>query len=134
MNKKYRYNTIYVRREMPFVKKNDKRYKEYADFKSLHGFSPDECWNLDTTIMEFALPRLRYFRTHTVGYPSDIKTMDKWRRILDSMIFSFEHIPKYGFFLTGEQEKKLGMDSETYRKKAKRGIELFRKYFLGLWW
>ena len=134
MKKIYNYNTRYIRKGLPLLKSDDKRYESYSKFKERHGFSPDECWNLDETIMEFALPRLRYFRNHTVGYPTSIKSFKKWKEILDKMIFSFESIPKYGFYLSEENEKKLEMDSDTYRKKANEGIRLFGKYFLGLWW
>ena len=47
---------------------NNRRRKKWL---KQHGeyINPRECGNLDCTFAEFALPRLKYFKTHTLGYP-----------------------------------------------------------------
>src|SRR5574343_104314 len=70
------------------------KISNYSQFKKKHGFSPDECWNLDSTLANFLLPRLKYFRKKTFGFPSSLKTIEKWKATLDDMIWTFEEISK----------------------------------------
>ena len=48
-----------------------------------------ELWNLDHTIIEFLVPRLKAFRERTDSYPGDI-TEEEWDNILDKIITGLE--------------------------------------------
>ena len=37
------------------------------------GWNDSDCWNLDNTIAEFTLPRLKKLRETTTGYPSELQ-------------------------------------------------------------
>ena len=75
------------------------------------GFNPEECWSLDYTIAEFILPRLKYFRKVTCGYPGCLNSMDEWYEILDN-------------------------HEERYKRdeRVENGLMLFAEYFGGLWY
>ena len=133
--KKYYYNTQYVsKRPTRFLNKKDKRYKGYVAFKERHGFSPDECWNLDDTMAEFLLPRLRYFRNHTIGYPRLIKSFEQWTAILDKIIWSFEQRLKHGWLPKDEYLQEIGLSRDVYEKRYRQGLKLFGKWWEALWW
>lgn len=94
---------------------------------------PTELWNLDITLAEFALPRLRQFRKETIdphtvyGFPSNL-TLEEWVVILNKIIFSFEMVAnKFG------DEP---FDKVVYAKhelKYNEGMNLFKEYFRELW-
>lgn len=44
-----------------------------------------ELYNLDHTIIEWLVPRLKAFKERTTGYPGDI-TEEEWDNILDKII------------------------------------------------
>ena len=66
-----------------------KKHGEYVN--------PRECWNLDCTFADFALPRLKYYKKHTLGYPGreGAETPEKWDKVLDEMIIAFQYITEY---------------------------------------
>jgi len=119
-----------------------------------------DTWNVDHTLSMIALPLLKKFREMTQGAPcvdfedvprslrpseeeilhyketgeSDDKWFDRWDWILGEMIFAHEHI------VSDEWEDKYhsedGFDVEGYKKisdRRQRGLELFGKYYTGLW-
>ena len=93
--------------------------------RCIRGFDDSELWSLDGTITTFILPRLRVFRKSTQSYPSDLKNIDNWYKILDKMIKSFEY---------NKSDWSGGIG--TYRKKRKEydeGMQLFAKYYGHLW-
>jgi hypothetical protein len=110
-----------------YIDKKDKRYKKYVKQLKRDGFSNTETWGLYSVIAEFVLPRLKRFKEITICYPMDL-TMDKWRAILDKMIFSFDWI------LTNDELKLNQNQLNIGYKKCDEGIELFSKYFRDLWW
>lgn len=44
-----------------------------------------ELYNLDHTIIEWLVPRLKVFKERTTGYPGDV-TEEEWDNILDKII------------------------------------------------
>lgn len=96
---------------------NPERVEEYKKQRIERGFDDTECWNLDTTILQFVLPRLKRFRECTIGYPPEFKTLEEWQECLDKMIVAIEHI----------------IDN-TNDEKDYENFELFKKYFFNLWW
>ena len=109
------------------IKKCKKRMKKYRKQYQKFGFDATETWNLDSTIAQFIVPRLKYFRKNLVGYPGDL-TEKKWYKILDKMIFSFEvTLNNYDYFDCTKYKSK-----KRY-KKVQKGFALFGKYFMNLW-
>lgn len=86
------------------------------------GWDDSVTWNLDWQIATFVLPRLRRFREVTIAYPPEI-TFEEWQSIIDKMIFALEWHSK----------DTIDRDIEDY-SKVQEGMELFGKYFGGLWW
>ena len=94
------------------------------------GWSDKDTWNLDYTIAEFALPRLRRFKEVTNGYPGELSE-ELWDEILDKMIFSLEYTVKE-FRMEDEYTDLEFLKSQG--EKVQEGLELFGKYFRDLWW
>ncbi len=107
----------------------NKRWWKFRWQKLTRGWNDSDTWNLDHTIAEFVLPRIKRFKEITISYPGHLDK-DSWNKILDQMIFSFEAIlnewnlnePK----MTVEERKE-------YDKKVQEGLDLFGKYFRDLW-
>lgn len=105
-------------------------------FRIKHGFWASDLWSLDCSIAKFVLPRLKNFRENLCGYPgNDEMTLEKWEDIIDSMIFSLDHIVRD---LTDDSycDDCREWDAEkvsTHFEKVQHGCELFGKYFQNLW-
>jgi hypothetical protein len=91
--------------------------------KKKYGCTNIETWNLDTTMAQFILPRLKRYKTLSNGYPNGL-TEKKWNQILDKMIYSME------FYANERQFEDKGPDW----KRVNEGTELIGKYFGNLWW
>ena len=91
-------------------------------FRMRHGFWPNECWNLDVTFAKFILPRLKHYRDYTYAYPYPL-TEDEWDECLLRMIETFEWIASPEYY-DCDQEK---------TEQAQKDLELFAKYYMGLW-
>ena len=52
-------------------KLSDTRWETFKEQRIKQGFDETECWNLDATICKFIIPRLQYFKDHTICYPED---------------------------------------------------------------
>jgi hypothetical protein len=84
------------------------------------GFDDRETWDLDVTIAEFVLPRLRRFKNVTKCYPSGM-TEEEWHEMLDGMILAFEWIA------TSREA--------TYKPdNVHSGLRDFGDYYFDLWW
>ena len=46
--------------------------------KVRRGYSDDELWNLDATIAEWIVPRLKTFKEKNCGYPIDVSSKEEW--------------------------------------------------------
>ena len=93
---------------------SEKDVNRLAKFKQQRierGFDDTECWNLDTTIAQFVLPRLKHFKENTNGYPGndEIPTFEKWNEVLDKMIYAFDHIVNEDKY-DEEKQKRHGVD------------------------
>lgn len=92
----------------------------------IYGFSDCDLWNLDFTLAKYILPRLiKFKKINRMSYPSCFKSSEEWHNILDKMIFSFNYIAND----RNSDLKNILKDS----KKVQKGLELFGKYFQGLW-
>lgn len=95
--------------------------------KLTRGFTDEEIWNLDYTAAEWLIPRLKYLKENTCGYPPDLKTFEEWQEILQKMIDAFE-IYIREFETTDVSQLK------TENEIIEEGMQLFGKYFRALWW
>jgi hypothetical protein len=107
----------------------------------------DSCmWSLDHHLAKLILPRLKLFRQQPHGCPagssagsSDIcfhptdaegdPDLAAWDEKLDKMVYAFEYIASGKSW---EYEMTLEQEAAEDRKVAE-GLELFGKYFRGLW-
>jgi hypothetical protein len=115
------------------------------------GFDDRECWNLNTTIAKFLIPRLKVFKTNTHTFPSEI-SLEEWDIALLQMIDAFELYildnddlnyddVKIEFDEKGhlqitkdpDKEKVRNTIIESRRKRIEDGLNLFREYFYDLW-
>ena len=88
------------------------------------GFNPSETWSLDYSIAKFVLPRLKYFKKTSKGWPAIFKTQEDWFVEVDKMILAFEMMLNDWDWDTNKSKI----------KKIKLGLDSFRKYFNNLWW
>lgn len=90
--------------------------------KRLHRvvFTP-ELWNLDDTMTNFILPRLKLFKASLHGHPCNL-TETEWNGILDKMIDAFTLMNKNDRDFTSAEQVVINQ-----------GLELFAKYYQDLW-
>lgn len=111
------------------IDENDDRWEEYKKQRLERGFDSSELWNLDSTIIKFALPRLKAFREDgTLSYPDfdEARTPEGWHEVLDKMIWWMENYND-DVFPTEKSEQK------EFTRKLEEGKSLFFKYFSHLW-
>lgn len=104
--------------------KDDDREPKYSEQRKERGFDDSETWSLRDTISNFIIPRLERFNEVNNGYPSHL-TMRKWRNIIKSMIAAFKLIAR---------DEGIGIFTEEEQKQVDKGLKLFHKYFMCLWW
>lgn len=103
------------------IAKEGRRLKYWWQRRT-RGFDDSELWNLDATVSEFMLPRLREFAKRSVARPVTT-TDDEWRNIMAEMIWFLEaHTEEYFDRALDETDR--------YNKAG----ALFGKYFGALWW
>ena len=104
--------------------------------KVFRGYSDSEIWNLDDTIVEYVLPKLKLFRKQTICYPPNLESFEEWENILDEIIWAFEFHKSDAPF--DELKEKYGDNwRDEYRKLNERyrnGLKLFGEYLGCLWW
>lgn len=133
---------------------NKRQRKKYLKEKGLY-VSNRELWNLDCTISDWIIPRLKKFKKLNIGYPSYDKkiyaetkemvdiTFQDWNDIIDEMIVAFELIRIDPMDIAVEKDInfKNKLDSKEFddicidrQKKIERGLDLFKYYVQDLWW
>lgn len=88
------------------------------------GWDDSQLWNLDVTISEYVLPRLKEYRKlySDSGIPSGIKTTKEWQEKIDAMISAFEIVLKNE-----------GRFNEKERIIVENGLTAFAEHFTSLW-
>lgn len=96
-----------------------------------------ELYNLDHTIIEWLVPRLKAFKERTTGYPGDV-TEKEWDNILDKIIAGLtaykaerpwdENLSKQENL---DQDKVFYEQQNSYFKEA---MGLLTEYFGNLWY
>lgn len=133
---------------------NKRQRKKYAKKKGTYVLNK-ELWNLDYTIAEWILPRLKAYKKLTIGFPpidrkfySETKefkniTFEDWQNILDEIILGFEQIliDPLDIAIDKNLDFKNKIDSKIYediynerQEKIERGLDLFKYYIQDLWW
>ena len=123
-----------------------KKHGKYVSYSDL--------WNLDITIANFVLPRLKKFKEEDDGCPEreEMNTPEKWSEVLDKMILAFEYVvswddwwwdnPKYDYLSAKSKydDEYVTKIRNSYLAEVKRretviseGLELFAKWFRDLW-
>lgn len=101
-------------------------------FHLWHGFDYRDTWSLDYSIAKWILPRLRYLRENTHGYPGQFSEElgyegdgeKEWDRILGEMVFAFE---------VAVRDDMVDDISDEDWARAENGLKLFAEYFHHLW-
>jgi len=133
---------------------NKRQRKKYLKEKGLY-VSNRELWNLDCTIAEWILPRLKAYKAKTIGYPpidrkvyfetKELKdiTFEDWQNILDEIILGFEQIliDPLDIAIDKDLDFNNKTDYKIYenicnerQEKIERGLDLFKYYIQDLWW
>ena len=81
---------------------------KYKQQRVERGFDSTELWNLYYTFALFILPRLVEFRKVANAYPHDFETFEEWAKIIDKMIYAFDHIANEEKY-QDEYEKEIGL-------------------------
>lgn len=109
----------------------------------VRGWDDSDTWSLNTTIAEFIYPRLKRFKAIKNSTPVGMN-FNEWDDIINKMLFAFG-LEIYEFSdKKGNVAEEIGLDVEEYNKydsyfhtcweKKENGLELFKKYYLDLWW
>ena len=101
---------------------DDDRQERWKEQRELYGFDEREVWSLYSRIAVFIYPRLKMYREFCSSSIPFGMTQEKWEGILDDMLFAFAYISK---------DKLCGTIEE--KKRVKKGLKSFRKYFFDLW-
>lgn len=121
--------------------KNNDDYEKFKEFRLKNNFGLSSLWNLDHTIIQFILPRLKAFKEQLHGYPGNYDTFEHWQHDLDEMIWSMEWYDsedihdefkkdEYGNFLKDENNNLVPTEDNL---RAENGWKLFCDNFFGLW-
>lgn len=102
------------------------RYK-WQKIQREQGFSPEECWNLDCTIVEFIIPRLEYLANHHVGYPPFYENPNDYTKDLKDIVYGFK------LYLKGDYCWCNNPECKEQTQAVDKAFDLFAKLFRGLW-
>lgn len=101
----------------------DERQPLYLKQREERGFDDTETWGLDHVFAQFAIPRLKVFKELHGCHPGKL-TMEEWDDILQQMIDGFEEVLR----------KNCGVLKDFDVEKVNKGLDLFSKWYLDLWW
>ena len=115
----------------------NKRLRKKALKKTGKYVNPKEVWNLDYTISEWIVPRLKLFKERKHSYPCNL-TSEEWDVILDKIILAFElggqdPLDLYDDIFWKDMNKYNKKVEEDYIAKINEGLDLFKEYYLDLW-
>lgn len=104
------------------LRRRSSRYKRDIRFfiqRRRKGWDDSDTWNLNYVIVRFVLPRLKRFREISAAYPYQL-TPEEWDTILEKMIIAFQALDED--------------DGDIDWEMVEEGLDLFRQYFMDLWW
>jgi len=91
-----------------YTQNDIEKLAKYRQQRVERGFDSTELWDLYCTFALFILPRLVEFRKVTNSYPHDFETLEGWTKIIDKMIYAFDHIANEEKY-QDEYEKEIGL-------------------------
>jgi hypothetical protein len=97
--------------------------------KKKHGiqiFKDSEVSDLDITLANYILPRLKRFKVLNDMYPPSIGSFEEWNNTIDKMIWSFEQITYGGWSYEYKRDHVL-------KQRFELGMSLFAMHFVDLW-
>lgn len=97
-----------------------RREFKYMSQRWSRGFDDSELWNLDLTIAEFVLPRLKAFSEYNSSHPASL-TEEQWKEALNKMARAFE------LCVDDKNDHYFGEDEFI------EGMKLFVEYYSHLW-
>ena len=103
---------------------NDDRETKFKEQRIERGFDDSETWSLTDTICNFIIPRLKRFMECATYIPAS-HTPDEWNDVLNKILLALE-------LITRDNGSRI-FTVEEY-KQIDEGLDLFRKWFLSLWW
>ena len=106
------------------TEETDNREPIYSAQRRLRGFDDSETWSLTDTICLFILPRLQRFKEINASTPDQL-TEKEWNDILDKIIISLQLTCK-------DRGSRIWTEEES--KQINEGLDLFREWFMALWW
>lgn len=101
--------------------------------------NPRDTWNLDYTIAEYVLPRLKLFNQISISYPGrdEMDTAEKWHNAIDKMITAFQLVIDTDDLHDRYWDDNFHFNQELFEKdqaQIKEGLHLFAEWFQHLWW
>ena len=78
--------------------------------------------DLDYTIAEFVVPRLKLFKKEVDCHPQEFNSLEEWKNVLDKMIKAFDNMEI--FYSPSDKDLKNAVEE---------GLNLFRKHYHDLW-
>jgi len=112
-----------------FKKLLSKRFWLFVWQRRLRGWDDSDTWSLDWTVAKFILPRLKRFKELNDGHPNGF-TEKSWDETIDKMIFAMEAVALGTWEFHGDNAD----ENRIYWDEVQEGLDLFGKYFMGLWW
>lgn len=120
-----------------------------------YGFKLEEAWDFRSHHANYCIPRLQELKSKLHGHPAHL-THDEWVEILEKIIWAFENVdnspePTYSenfdhrWLRTDNTDGSVSFQSMNktgtidfspvteHTKKVDEGLELFAKYYRGLW-
>jgi len=104
--------------------KSDDREFEFSLERIARGFDDSETWSLTDTVSNFIIPRLKRFREINPSTPCEM-TSGEWDNKLAKMVRAFELIVKDNGSRNWNEEECNDIEE---------GLDLFREWFMQLWW
>lgn len=98
---------------------------KYVFQRGFYGYCDEDKYNLCDTIMKISLPIIKEYIKSADSYPSDVKSLNEWKKILKKIAEGFE------LELSNEYPRKLNY--KVYHKKTMEARELFGKHWTGMW-
>lgn len=98
------------------IKLSDKRHEMWKTQRETRGFDDTELWNLDNTIAQFILPRLKVFKEIEIQHGENVE----WIEELDKIINVFQLVVDDGYNM-------------SYYTRIKEGLLVFAEHFTRLW-
>lgn len=116
---------------------------KYFIQRGRRGWADCDTWSMDNYMTDVLLGLMKKYEEDTNGYPCSFKTAEEWHVVLKKIITGFEAMKEVcdESYWGGCKNKNGAIDMdivkiETDKRVAKfnEGIDLFKKYYLNLWW